>query len=253
MLSEEDEDELVEEIYAGAIAVRNLPYGLFKKIEEDLTEGMVKGYGVAPEDLAEGTETHRIGKKLKGNVRVFSAAKTFQQVREMSEQVVDGAGNKRSFQEFEEIAKKTFDKYNREWLRTEQNTAFNQSRAAKNWARIEENKDLYPVLRYRTAGDDRVRDEHGSMEGITRPVDDSFWDTNYPPNGWNCRCPKPRQVRSGTSSDVRGVPEPPDLLKMNAGKDGMIFKEDVGDGIEHPYFKVDQRYEVLKQNGVGLL
>lgn len=41
---------------------------------------------------------------------------------------------------------------------------------------------------YVTVGDDRVRDEHAELDGVTLPKDDPFWLRNYPPNGWNCRC-----------------------------------------------------------------
>ncbi|MEN6534197.1 MAG: phage minor head protein [Bryobacteraceae bacterium] len=44
--------------------------------------------------------------------------------------------------------------------------------------------------KYVTAGDDRVREEHVLMDGTTLPKDDSFWDWNSPPCGFNCRCVK---------------------------------------------------------------
>ena len=60
-------------------------------------------------------------------------------------------------------------------------------------AKVREEQD--PVIqeilwgyKYVTVGDDRVRPAHWAMEGTTLPKEDSFWDTNTPPNGWNCRC-----------------------------------------------------------------
>lgn len=41
---------------------------------------------------------------------------------------------------------------------------------------------------YVTVGDNRVRDEHAALDGTTRPKDDPFWNSWWPPNGWNCRC-----------------------------------------------------------------
>ena len=58
---------------------------------------------------------------------------------------------------------------------------------AANWEQFTEDGDRYN-LQYRTAGDDKVRPEHAALNGVTRPMNDPFWETYYPPNGWNCRC-----------------------------------------------------------------
>ena len=41
---------------------------------------------------------------------------------------------------------------------------------------------------YTTVGDNRVREEHAVLEGVTLPKNDPFWRQFYPPNGWSCRC-----------------------------------------------------------------
>ena len=43
-------------------------------------------------------------------------------------------------------------------------------------------------LRYIALQDGLTRPSHLKMQGITLHRDDPFWKTNYPPNGWNCRC-----------------------------------------------------------------
>ena len=43
-------------------------------------------------------------------------------------------------------------------------------------------------LIYSTVGDLRVRPAHRAWHHVVLPVDDPFWDTHYPPNGWGCRC-----------------------------------------------------------------
>ncbi|WP_297814065.1 phage minor head protein [uncultured Helicobacter sp.] len=43
-------------------------------------------------------------------------------------------------------------------------------------------------LRYIALQDGLTRPSHLRMHGITLRRDDPFWETNYPPNGWNCRC-----------------------------------------------------------------
>lgn len=41
---------------------------------------------------------------------------------------------------------------------------------------------------YVTVGDNRVREEHELLDGVMRKADDPFWDSFWPPNGYNCRC-----------------------------------------------------------------
>jgi SPP1 gp7 family putative phage head morphogenesis protein len=60
--------------------------------------------------------------------------------------------------------------------------------AAGQWERIEATKRTHPYLRYVTAGDEKVRASHRMWAHVTLPVDDAFWTTHFPPNGWRCRC-----------------------------------------------------------------
>lgn len=67
-------------------------------------------------------------------------------------------------------------------------TNMRTSYAAGKWERIERVKAARPMLRYMAVLDDHTRDQHRAWHGTILPVDDPFWDTHYPPNGWNCRC-----------------------------------------------------------------
>lgn len=60
--------------------------------------------------------------------------------------------------------------------------------AAGDWARIQRVKDVLPYLEYLTSTSERKRPLHLSWVGTTLPVDDSWWSTHYPPNGWRCKC-----------------------------------------------------------------
>ena len=73
-------------------------------------------------------------------------------------------------------------------LRTIFDVNMRTARAAGYWQRIQDTKDTIPYLRYQTAGDDRVRPEHAAWDGVTLPVDDSWWDMHNPPCDWGCRC-----------------------------------------------------------------
>lgn len=47
---------------------------------------------------------------------------------------------------------------------------------------------LFPYLQLRTRRDDRVRDEHARIDGLTASPDWPGWKLYTPPLGWNCRC-----------------------------------------------------------------
>ncbi|WP_319775501.1 phage minor head protein [Breoghania sp.] len=62
------------------------------------------------------------------------------------------------------------------------------ARAAGQWNRIQRTKAALPFLLYvRTAASD-PRPEHLVWAGLVLPVDDEFWNTHFPPNGWGCKC-----------------------------------------------------------------
>jgi SPP1 gp7 family putative phage head morphogenesis protein len=53
-------------------------------------------------------------------------------------------------------------------------------------------------LRYSALIDARTRPSHSSKHGIILPKTDPWWNKNYPPNGWNCRC----KAQAITSSQI---------------------------------------------------
>jgi SPP1 gp7 family putative phage head morphogenesis protein len=63
-----------------------------------------------------------------------------------------------------------------------------QAMAAGRWQQIQRLKSTRPYLRYVTAGDHRVRDAHRQWHNVILDADDPWWQTHFPPNGFNCRC-----------------------------------------------------------------
>jgi SPP1 gp7 family putative phage head morphogenesis protein len=62
------------------------------------------------------------------------------------------------------------------------------SHAAGQWERIQRVKEQRPYLMYDPVHDRRTRPQHLAWGNVVLPVDDPWWDTHYPPNGWRCRC-----------------------------------------------------------------
>ncbi len=68
------------------------------------------------------------------------------------------------------------------------NTNMRTAHMAGRWKQIQRTKAQRPYLIYMTVGDQRVRPAHNAWLRIVLPVDDPWWDTHMPPNGWGCRC-----------------------------------------------------------------
>lgn len=63
-----------------------------------------------------------------------------------------------------------------------------QSYHTGSWHRFEANKTTHPYLRYRLGPSLKHRPDHKSFENLVLPVDDPFWQTHMPMNGWGCKC-----------------------------------------------------------------
>lgn len=73
------------------------------------------------------------------------------------------------------------------------------ARAAGQWERIQRTKAALPFLLYVRTTAAEPRREHLRWAGVILPVDDPFWRTHFPPNGWGCKC----AVRQVTGREAR--------------------------------------------------
>ena len=62
--------------------------------------------------------------------------------------------------------------------------------AAGQWERIQRSKAVLPYLIYQHTTSQEPREEHWEWADapIVLPVDDPWWHTHFPPNGWQCKC-----------------------------------------------------------------
>lgn len=68
------------------------------------------------------------------------------------------------------------------------NTNLRMAHASGKWDQAQRLKRTRPFMRYVAIDDDRTRELHREWNGTVLPIDDPWWKTHYPPNGWNCRC-----------------------------------------------------------------
>lgn len=172
--------------------------------------------------------------KLRTNLLTFVAFKNYNQSAEMMKALVDDKGNIRSWSAFEREAITIGEKYNKNWLKAEYNTTVAAAQTAAQWSDFQRSKDTFPYLVYKTQDDGRVRMSHRTLHDVAKPIDDEFWDSYYPPNGWNCRCYiLQSRTADGYVLDPKSLPDDqshPPAFRTNPGKSGKIWNE------KHPYF-----------------
>lgn len=237
---EQQLEDLVRAFYDGKYDEENLPGWLQKKLFTILWGGAERG--IEAEYSLEADPAFK--EAVQQNVAIFSAAKTWQQASELASLVVNDKGQQREWKSFKDEALKVAADYNVHYLRTEYDTAVAAGQMAGLWKQMEATVGPDALAMYDTVGDARVRPEHQKWDRIVRPLSDDFWNTHWPPNGYNCRCTV-RFVNDGEVTE--NVPGPddadvPPVFRVNVGKSAMVF------GPEHPYYQVpDDKMEVASK------
>lgn len=246
----DEEKKLFQDVLDGRVHLFALPLLLYARLSEELTTTVYKAFNIDFDTNLENPD-FATPRALKRNLYDFSAAKTFQQVQDMQNFIFNEKGMRRSFSEFEKHAKKIFDTYNRNWLEAEFETATRLAESSNDWKQYEDEADIFPLLRYNTVEDGNVRPAHVRINNVVKPVNDPFWSTYMPPNGWRCRC-FVEQLEADEAKVTKNPKEPKieKLFSFNAGKDKVVFH--TSGAKMHPYFDVKSRFRKHKGENFGL-
>lgn len=244
-------EELLTGIYEGEITEYDLPKDLYLQLADILKKALYKGYGGSLKDFKAGTKDLELLVELRENIYMFSAAKTFQEVKEISSFLMDEDGVVRTVQEFNELGRAAYELWNDVWGETEYNTAIGMAQNAVKWNQIESEKDVLPILRYSSAGSENVCDICLPLDGLTAPVDDPVWDSIMPENHFGCLCIVEQLEEGETTKNKDQIVEDVEekmnpMFVMNPGKDKVIFSE------EHPYFDVEKKDKGFAEKNFGL-
>lgn len=261
--SDDDILKLLRAIYDGTITPTKLPNYLYRAIGSYLFEGVAKG---VTSSIEFGTPDLELVVKLRENVYLFSAAKTFHQTLEMSDALVDDKGVLRNFNTFKEEANKIFVKYNGGtidnvvkpgWLEAEYNTAIAQATNAKKWDDIEKHKSLFPYVRYNANGE--ACPICAPLNGLVIRVGNPVLKKYAPLNHFNCNCileqmelEEGENEMSSENEIARAVSKAkvPDDFKFNPGAEREVFSTS-GES-KHPYFTVPRQYEAFAKKNFNL-
>lgn len=189
-----------------------------------LWEGVVKGYDANVENLQYDSPDQNMLLNLQKNVYAFAGAKTWHQMQHLTKSLIDPQTNKvRTFREFKIEADKINKWYSKTALEAEYNTAISGAQMASKWVEIQEQGD--PVLEFDAVMDGQTTDLCRSLNGVTLPSSDPFWQQYYPPNHFNCRSTV--RIVSGRALTDRSTivyPEKmPAMFKTNLAQTGVIF------------------------------
>lgn len=184
----QDSDTLDERLM-GRVAASQPAFDteLFQYLSEDLLKAVqpvVDSIGNSDVEVAYGVRDDALQTAMEINLFQFSAAKTLAELQELNRLFRESD----SFADFEREARKVCTAFNRDWQRTEYDTALLTSEAASTYRRLMGKTKLFPYWEYRTVGDDRVRPSHRRLEGVILSWNDVRWKKIFPPNDWRCRC-----------------------------------------------------------------
>lgn len=220
--------KIAKGLHNGTIKPESLNATLINQIYSDLESAGADGWGKDWTKFGKDITNDKTVLSLQKNIFRFSGAKTYAQLKEFNELLYKD-GKLRPQKDFINDVLKVNDRYNRNYLQAEHQTVRQGGHHGRNWIQFQKDKDLFPNLEYRTVADERVREEHNALHTIIKPINDPFWDTYYPPNGWRCRCyvvQSTKPATKGTPTDNSIKPE----FRINVGKTGTMYSE------KHPFF-----------------
>lgn len=260
-------DELIAEMAREIYKAKGSEPSINKKVTlhyaQKLWEGVSSGYGADLPTVDFDTPDFEILTRLQRNTWQFSAAKNYQELRAMNNALLDETGKLRSFNAFKEAVKDIHGEHE-QWLRAEYNMAVASGQMAATWTRIQESKDLLPLLQFDAVNDNRTTALCRTLDGVIRPVDDPFWDRYYPPNHWGCRSDV-RKLASGKLTPVEQITPPdrmPEMFKTNLAKTGVVFPPGhpywtgIPDDVKQQALRLmpyDAQFKIISKKGKGIL
>jgi SPP1 gp7 family putative phage head morphogenesis protein len=175
-------DRLIKRIVSGDT-------GFDPELFEWISQDLIRALDSKPTNLADlgftynyQNDAFRTAQEL--NLFHFSAAKDIAEIQRLNELYRQS----KSFEDFYKAAAKELDVFNKDWQRTEWQTATLISASTDNYNRLLKKVKLFPYWEYKTVGDNKVRPEHRKLDGVILPANDPRWNKIWPPNGWKCRC-----------------------------------------------------------------
>jgi len=163
----------------------------------------------------------------------FSAGKNKLLNQSFTDLLLDEKGDLKPFNIFKKDAQEIGLEFNKNYLKTEYQTATNNALSARDWQSFEDND----VLKYDAVMDVRTRPEHAKLNGLELQKSDPLWNNIMPQNGWNCRCrvvviPNAKGIKLTKAKRKEYINLVDKDFRFNPGVKGQLFPPD------HPYYAI---------------
>lgn len=209
------------------------PRDLYESTREVFSRASAEGFAGSKFDI---TKKEDFLEQYTNSVDVFSAFRVHKYAEVMATMLHDADGNLRTFEDWRKATEPIQSHFNRSWLETEYSTAVLRAEQAANWQQFESEKDVLPNLKWMPTSSAEPREEHAVFwrEGLTLPVNDTFWDEHHPGDLWNCKCWL--EQTDGKATEKKEMPTKKEMpkaaegLKSNPGRVAEMFDR------SHPYF-----------------
>jgi hypothetical protein len=216
-------------IYSNTNIQNGVEPNLWKISFDQLNDAVDKGFGAVKYN----TPDFGFVQELKHNNGVFAAFKAYDQAEELRANLLNDKGKLKSFAQFNKDTAHITAKHKR-YRKTEYNTAVKRARSAQQFKEFQKTAHLYPNIKWtpsRSANPDAI---HRGFYGTVLPINDVFWQTNFPGSRYGCKC-----GWEVTDEEVTGMPEnqptPVPGLDKSPVATKSIFTQ------SHPVFKLSKQ------------
>ena len=179
-LTTKEIESLIEKVHSGEIDEFNLPIEYYYHVNFLLKQALYKGFEIKNEtELSD--KPLKLVEELKTNIAHFSAAKTFQQTKDMTDALTKD-GELLSFSQFKKEAADIYARYNGGkfmqdeekigYLQTEYNMTVSNAQHCVNWERIEADKEVLPYVMRNEVEDENECELCEPYNNLTVPVSD---------------------------------------------------------------------------------
>lgn len=181
---------------------------------------------------------------LRKNNYYFVGGKNKVMKQSFTDLLFDG-NNLRSFNKFKQECQKVGLQFNKNYLKTEYQTATANAQSASDWNSFDDDD----ILRYDAVLDSRTRPSHARLNGLELTKSDRLWSVIAPQNSWNCRCRLlvvPNGEVNKLSAKVRNAYKKlvDKDFKFNPGTSGDLFPPN------HPYLRVLSKEDKARIDGL---